>query len=429
MSHKFIPGIASQSLGNPQHHSILAKLQAAAGAGLRSVEVFYEDIAQLAKQFHHDPNVLAPRFQATAASAAPGFNYQEQVLLSCASQIRQWCYDTTPHSLEVICLQPFMHYEGLIDDQARENRMRKLELWIQIANHLGTTLIQIPSNFLPENECTCDRARIVEDLRKAAEVGAKQMPVIRFAYEALCWGTHINTWDAAWSIVEEVDMDNFGTCLDTFNIAGRVYADPKKADGKVAGADTNVIESIQKLRDTFSDPSNLKKVFYVELCDGEKLDEPLDEEHAWYNAEQPARMTWSRNARLFPFETDTGESMGQGRMPGYLPVALIFDALLDIGYEGYISFEVFNRSLNQEGDSIVRTHQVRAAKAWRRCAMHIEDFFSVKSQKLQEIAEEAAPAATEDDASTMPFIEPGRDQESSGWSGGGGDLASIPSRL
>ena len=128
MSHRFIPGIASQSLGNPQHHGIHDKLQAAAAAGLGSIEIFFEDIAQLAQHFHHDPNVLALQFQPTSTHIRPGSSYQDEVILRCAQQIRQWCSDTTPRSLEVICLQPFMHYEGLLDAHAHEERIKKLEI-------------------------------------------------------------------------------------------------------------------------------------------------------------------------------------------------------------------------------------------------------------------------------------------------------------
>lgn len=428
MSHKFIPGIASQSLGSPQYHCIQDKLQAAAAAGLRSIEIFYEDIAQLAQKFHHNPSVLAPRFQPRPACTAPGFSYQDEVLLSCAQQIRQWCLDTTPHSLEIICLQPFMHYEGLLDEAVRDEKMRKLELWIQIAKRLSTTLIQIPSNFLSERECTGDTLRIVEDLRQVADIGAQQIPAIRFAYEALCWGTWVSTWDAAWDIVKRVDRDNFGTCLDTFNIAGRVYADPGEMSGRSGNADTDLAVSLQKLRETFSNAENLKKVFYVELCDGEILGAPLDGRHPWYHAEQAARMTWSRNARLFPFETAVEEAMDQGRMPGYLPVARIFDVLLDVGYEGIISFEVFNRSLNVEGDWVVREHQKRAAEAWQRCAKHVDEFMANKARREYEARGMEALSVAGVDIDTMVLEEPEEVPGSVAVTGGDG-LFGISCRL
>lgn len=375
MSHRFVSGIASQSLGCPKYHGIHKKLQAAAHAGLGSVEIFFEDIEQLAQAYEADKNVIDERFQTSLTQQQyQRFNQHQHVLLQCASQIRQWCLESYPgaSSLDIICLQPFMHFEGLLDQEERASRFEKLHFWIQVAKHLGTTLIQIPSNFLPASQITSDRDTIIADLRKAAQIGAAHTPPIRFAHEALCWGTHTNTWDAAWDLVQAVDMPNFGTCLDTFNIAGRVYADPTDKWGINEDAELAISKSIQKLRQTFSDPANLAKVFYVELCDGEVLSEPISPQHKWYDPEQPARMTWSRNARLFPFETDREEAIAQGRNTGYLPVTEIFDALLEVGYEGYISFEVFNRSLNQPESSVVADHATRAQESWRRCAEYID---------------------------------------------------------
>lgn len=387
MSYRFIPGIASQSLGNPQHHGIYKKLQAAASCGMRSVEIFFEDIEQLAQAFEADQNVIDPKFQIPLTQQQyRHLKPHQHILLQCASQIRQWCFESYPNapSLDIICLQPFMHFEGLIDRAERASRFEKLHFWIQVAQHLGTTLIQIPSNFLPAWQITCDRSTIVADLREAAQIGAAQTPPIRFAHEALCWGTHTDTWDAAWDIVKAVDMPNFGTCLDTFNLAGRVYADPTNQLGVNQDAEVAISESIQKLRQTFSDPENLAKVFYVELCDGEVLSEPISPQHAWYDPEQPARMTWSRNARLFPFETDRKEAAAQGRNVGYLPVTEIFDALLEVDYEGYISFEVFNRSLNQPEPTVITHHAARAQESWRRCAEYIDHKLSSLSQVQRE---------------------------------------------
>lgn len=383
MSYKFIPAIASQSLGCPRHHSIKDKLQAAASVGLGAIEIFFEDIERLANAQKLNPNTLDHRFRFVSNdSRLQKYSKEQQLQLACASQIRQWCLEAYPGAskLEVICLQPFMHFEGLADLDERNRRIEKLYFWIEVAKHLGTTLIQIPSNFLSESECVNTRSRLVQDLRQAAEIGAAQTPPIRFAYEALCWGTHINTWDAAWSIVEEVNMPNLGTCLDTFNIAGRVFADPESQDGQNAEAINDINNSIQKLRETFSDPEKLKKVFYVELCDGERLDNPITPSHEWYNAQQPSRMTWSRNARLYPFETDPTEAASQGRNPGYLPVTQIFEALLDVGYEGYLSFEVFNRSLNQADHGAIRDHAQRVETSWRRCARFIDQYFDNKAQ-------------------------------------------------
>ena len=373
MSSRFIGGIATQSLGCPQHHNLHEKLQATALAGLSSVEIFFEDIRQLVDAVKSDPSILSPPLRTNIHTQ----DQDRSITLACARQIRHWC---TSHNLSVICLQPMMHFEGC-DLARRKANFERLDFWIEIAHCLGTDLIQIPSNFLPADQCTGDRTQIIADLKEAAEIGARQTPPIRFAYEALCWGTHVDTWDAAWEIVEAVDMDNFGTCLDTFNLAGRVYANPTSVDGLNEHAALDIDASIQKLREVFSKPKNLKKIFYLELCDGEVLEEPISEQHEWYTPEQKPRMTWSRNARLWPFETDVAEAQAQNRGPGYLPVTEIFDTLLDLGFEGYLSFEVFNRSLNRGDPYVIKEHQLRARTSWQKCLEHIEAFFAEKAAR------------------------------------------------
>lgn len=380
-SFNFIPGIATQSLGNPFNHSIKPKLEAASLVGLRSVEIYYDDIYNLAQELETtvDPvfTILEP------GTSFDNSTWEEERLISAAAQIGQWCLDSTPVPLDVICLQPFLHYEGLINDTEHEQRLRKLDLWIQLAQQLHTDLIQVPSNFLSPNVTTGDRNQIIEDMKTIAQIGAKVRPTpIRFAYEGIAWGTHVDTWDEVWDIVQAVNMSNFGTCIDTYNLAGRVYADPTQPDG-LNGPEAEEIfqESMYLFRQTFSNPENLKKIFYVEFIDGERLDQPLNEDHPWWVPEQPARMTWSRNARLFPFETDEAEAESQGRGVGYLPVSQILDELLEVGYHGYLAFEVFTRTLNRAGNNVIWDHAERARKSWGRTAAHIDQYLHTRRER------------------------------------------------
>lgn len=382
MSHNFIPGIATQSLGGPECHGIHEKLIAAANVGLGSVEIFEEDLLNLCHLVQHDNHILEQKFTPNPAGHQfPESTEDDELRLSCARQIGAWCSSL---SLDVICLQPFKNFDGLSDPQVRENRFRDLTLWLHLADCLGTDLIQIPSNFSPEDQCTGDRSQIIADLRRAADMGLSHTKPTRFAYEALCFGTNTDHWDAAFEIVQAVDRPNFGTCLDTFNLAGRVYADPSSPTGRTPNADRDIARSIQKIRDTFRDPANLQKLFYVELCDGERIAQPINEDHEWYNPEQKPRMTWSRNARLFPFETTDG-AFGPDVGPGYLPVTAILDAILDVGYQGYISFEVFSRTLHREGHQVVLEHAERARVSWARCVEYIDQYLTGQEEKAQSV--------------------------------------------
>jgi len=297
MPSRFIPTIASQSLGRAWHHSLEHKLELCAQYGFESIELFYEDLEAVAKSLpsSHPASAAGTSFENST-------DIQEQQL-AAADYIHELCLR---HSLEVLCLQPFMHYEGRLDERSHDAAIARLHFWIKLARRLDTDLIQIPSSFLPASQCTGDRAKIVADLQQVSDIGLQTNPATRFAYEALCWGTHVDTWDDAWSIVLEVDRPNFGTCFDTFNLAGRVFADPASPTGRNVNAEADMQTSILKLRSDL--PIALEKVFYVEVCDGERLDSPLLADHEFYHPQQPTRMSWSRNARLFPFEKS-----------GYLP--------------------------------------------------------------------------------------------------------------
>jgi 4-hydroxyphenylpyruvate dioxygenase len=233
--------------------------------------------------------------------------------------------------------------------------MSKLSFWMQLADNLHTDLIQVPSNFLPESQCTSDKATIISDLREVADAGLAHKPhPIRFAYEALCWGTHIDLWDEAWEIVKAVDRPNFGTCLDTFNLCGRVWGDPASPTGQTANADEDIKRSIAKLRSEI----DVAKIFYVEVVDAERMITPLTQAHPWWADDQKPRMSWSRNARLFPFEDR-----------GYLPIMDALTAITEsVGYTGYISFELFSRTCNESHEGVPEEHAARGERSWEKMA-------------------------------------------------------------
>jgi 4-hydroxyphenylpyruvate dioxygenase len=68
-------------------------------------------------------------------------------------------------------------------------------------------------------------------------------------------------------------------------------------------------------------------------------------------------MSWSRNARLFPFEEDRG---------GYLPVLDVARAFFELRFEGWVSLELFSRTLADPDPDTPEKHAVRGWRAWRR---------------------------------------------------------------
>ena len=229
--------------------------------------------------------------------------------------------------------------------------IEKFTLWLDLAAALGTDIIQIPSNF-SSNDTTGDTDKIVADIREIAELAAQRTPVVRLAYEALAWGLHVDLWQQSWDIVQKVDLPNLGLCLDTFHIAARVFADPEIQGGISPTGKADLVESLLSLVNSVP----VDKIFYLQLSDAEFLTHPLTEGHEFYHPDRPARMSWSRNARLFPCE----EALG-----GFLPVLSIAKAVVnEVGYRGWVSMEVFSRHLGEEGEGVPVEFARRARRSW-----------------------------------------------------------------
>lgn len=326
------PAVATVSLGRASAgHGLIQKLHEASLKGFKGVEIFFECLEAYAARIHDTSQVPS-----------------RKDIINAALAVRETCENLC---LQVVCLQPFMYYEGLVDNHQHQQRVEDLKFWFEICQILNTDLVQIPSNFQAEGT-TGDIDRIVADLRLAAELGAQQSPPIRIAYEAISWGTHIDTWEQAWDVVTRVNLPNFGLCLDTFHIAGRVWADPTSQNGLSPDSDYELERTLDKLVKEV-DP---KKIFYVQLSDAERLRSPLVRGHSFFQETMKPRMAWSRNARLFAFESDRN---------AYLPVWRICNALfLEMKWEGWVSAEMFNQTNFATGEAVVGEHATRARQSW-----------------------------------------------------------------
>ncbi|KAK2603997.1 hypothetical protein QQS21_003833 [Conoideocrella luteorostrata] len=324
--------ITSISLGRSgAGHDFVHKMNVAQQYGYTGIELFHDDLATIAQQLPGGMTSLNE--------------------LEAAHIIYRICQQ---RGLSIICLQPFWHYEGLLDRKQHEAHIEKLMCWFQLAAALRTDMIQIPSNFLPSDQLSVDPDIAVADLRKVADLGLAQQPPIRFVYEALAWGTRCDTWEESWRVVQEVDRPNFGLCLDTFNIAARVWADPTSLTGCNPDADRLLDESLQRMVDTI----DASKLYCVQVIDAERLTAPLVEGHEFYDAAQPARMSWSRNCRLFYGEKSRG---------AFLPIDRIAKAIFhNLGYEGWVSMELFNRRMGHTDAGVPRELAARGASSWKR---------------------------------------------------------------
>jgi 4-hydroxyphenylpyruvate dioxygenase len=327
------PAIMSVSLGRAWLHDFNYKMEQASKAGFKGMEIFYEDLDYFARN-------IAGNDEPTSDQ-----------LLQAADDISSICQT---QGLEIITLQPFLFYEGLKDRAQHARLIEKMKLWLQLAKRLNTTTIQIPANFLPADQVTDNIDVIVADLRQLADMGAAQTPVVRYAYENLCWSTVNDTWEKVWDVVKRVDRPNFGICLDTFNIAGGVWADPTSPTGKTASADADLKDSLQRMVAEI----DVAKVFYLQVVDAERMESPLIKGHPFHVEGQPARMNWSRNARAYMYEEDRG---------AYLPVEDVARTIVSgLGYKGWVSMELFSRTMSDEGKNVPDLHAQRGIASWKK---------------------------------------------------------------
>jgi hypothetical protein len=106
-------------------HELEVKLAEAGMAGYQGVEIFWEDLVYAAKKLSPDSD-----------------EKDEPVMLQAAQHARELC---DQNGLSVLVLQPFMNYEGLLDQSKHDELVVKLRLWFKVVKILGTDLIQIPS--------------------------------------------------------------------------------------------------------------------------------------------------------------------------------------------------------------------------------------------------------------------------------------------
>lgn len=182
--------------------------------------------------------------------------------------------------------QPFRDLEGVTEAEFVDN-LRRLDDKLALMQRLGIDLVLVCSNVATAS--VHDDAVIADQLRRAGDVAAARG--VRIAYEALAWGTHVNTYRHAWELVRAADHPAVGVCLDSFHILAR-------------GDDPTGIAEIPG-----------EKILFVQLADAPELD--------------MAVLPWSRHHRVFP---------GEGSFALTDFVAQVVRA----GYTGPLSLEIFN---------------------------------------------------------------------------------------
>lgn len=328
---RFRPCIATMSIGHPTKHSLLTKLRAAAHAGFEGIELYWDDLAALASTLGSGPETL------TAASTI----------------VRLVCDEL---GLNVVSLQPFRDFDGLEEGPEKEARLREFDTWLACASKLRARIIGVPASISHEGRSPDG---VVADIALLADLAARNDPPVTIAYEALCFSAFNSTWQRAWEVVSRAGRvrPNVGILMDTFNVAGAVWSDPCREGG--LRPDRQVM--LSKCLDEMAGVVTAGKVALVQVADAELLG-GVDGGHGFGGGTKKRCLRdWSRNCRLFPMEGEFG---------GHMPVVDILGALTrrveegGVGYEGWISMEVFTRSTEGPGEVCVEWHVERAWASW-----------------------------------------------------------------
>jgi 4-hydroxyphenylpyruvate dioxygenase len=226
------------------------KLQAAAAAGFDAVEIFENDLLQFSGK---------PR------------------------EVRQIAADL---GLAIDMYQPFRDFDGATPAHVARS-LERAERKFDAMAELGASLLLVCSSVQPD--APGDGAVLAEQFHQLAERAGRRG--LRIAYEALAWGTQVNRFAQAWSVVERVNHPALGLALDSFHTLA--LRDDPRPIAALPG----------------------DRIFYVQLADA-----------PWIHTDV---IHHSRHYRCFP-------GQGEFDLTGFL------GATLDAGYAGTISLEIFN---------------------------------------------------------------------------------------
>lgn len=171
--------------------SLPDKMQAAADAGFRQIEIFLEDVV--------------------AADADP------QDIAAFAQDL----------GLTIVSLQSLRDFEAAPETRRGWN-YRRAERHLDLAARLGAGMLIVTANTRPDT--LADPARAAADLVDLADKAAARG--LRLGYEALSGGAQIRDYRAAWGIVERAGRPNLGLVIGTAHthFAGRDLAELEYID-------------------------------------------------------------------------------------------------------------------------------------------------------------------------------------------------------
>ena len=230
--------------------------------------------------------MLREKLQAIAAARFDGAEIFENDLLQFSGKPREVRAIAADLGLEIDMFQPFRDFDGTNAAQVARS-LDRMQRKFDVMEELGTRLILVCSSVQPD--ALGEVGPLAEQFRRLAELAEKRG--MKIAYEALAWGSKVKLFSQAWAVVQRVNHPNLGLALDSFHTLS--LRDDPRPIAQLPG----------------------DRIFYVQLADA-----------PWVSTDV---LTHSRHYRCFP-------GQGEFDLVGFM------SALLDSGYTGTISLEIFN---------------------------------------------------------------------------------------
>lgn len=156
---------------------------------------------------------LEDKLAAAAAAGFDGIDVWEPDLASSTlgpEQVRARCADL---GLSIDGFQPFRDFDS-VDASRFSANLSRAEAKFDVMAALGATMLLVVSSVSADAVRNDDL--LIEQLQVLADRAAVRE--MKIAYEALAWGSHVNTWDHSWAIVAKADHPALGLCLGSFHI-------------------------------------------------------------------------------------------------------------------------------------------------------------------------------------------------------------------
>lgn len=360
-------GTATLSLGNWREHRLAPRLEAAAKAGYQWIDLFDECWAAYLEEHGLSGDQL---WEATPQNL--------QVARKLGDLVKAL-------GMRIACTQPLRKIEGIKDPAERRGALDLVAKRFPFMRAFDTDLVFMCANIRTDSGVTSDLKTVARDLAELGDMAAAYAKadggcMLKIGYEGLSWATR-NTWSSSWEAVRFANRPNVGLIVDAFNVLAVEFANPYNPAGH--GRIYSTFEdSIGILTDSLASlvasvPGD--RIFFFQCGDAELMNPATF--LAPSDPETPALLPWSRSHRLYPLEQSRG---------GYMPVELVAAAVLATGYQGPISLEVFNASLNVPGDDVPPMHAVRGTEGLRKlveAAMAMPPFWQSKADARQAVAQ------------------------------------------